>query len=97
MKNRSFKGIGFYIIVLIILIGTIAIMYGSNDKNNYVYSEILDYIENEDVRELVLDGNTLNLKLKDNTILRYDLADVDRFYDDAWELIRQQYDAGIIT
>ncbi len=97
MKNRSFKGIGFYIIVLIILIGTIAIMYGSNDKNNYVYSEILDYIENEDVRELVLDGNTLNLKLEDNTILRYDLADVDRFYDDAWEQIRQQYDAGIIT
>ena len=46
MKNRGFRGIGFYIIVLIILIGTIALLYGSGDKNNYVYSQIVDSVNN---------------------------------------------------
>jgi len=97
LKNRSFKGIGFYVIVLIILIGTVAIMTSANDQGDYAYSEVLEYIENEDVRELVLDGNVLNLLLKDNQILRYEIADLDRFYDDAWEMIKQQHKAGIIS
>ena len=76
MKNRNFKGIGFYVIVLIILIGTVAIMTSANDQGDYAYSQVLEHIENEDVRELVLDGNVLNLLLKDDQILRYEIADL---------------------
>ncbi|MBQ3879111.1 MAG: AAA family ATPase, partial [Oscillospiraceae bacterium] len=72
-------------------------MYGAGDKSEYTYSQILDFIETEQVRELVLDGTTLNLKLADNTIVRYEIADTDRFYDDAWDTIKQQKADGIIS
>ena len=79
MKNKSFRGIGFYVIVLIILIGTIAVMYNSAGNSGPKYSEILDFFYNEQVEAFILDGDTLQMQLKDGAIVNYLVPDWNLF------------------
>ena len=97
MKNKSFRGIGFYVIVLIILIGTIAVMYNSAGNTGPKYSEILDFFYNEQVETFVLDGDTLQMQLKDGSIVSYLLPDWNLFFSDLNDLIKQQKEAGILS
>ena len=97
MKNKSFRGIGFYVIVLIILIGTIAVMYNSAGNSGPKYSEVLDLFYNEKVETFTLDGDTLQLRLKDGGIVSYLLPDWNLFFTDLNDLIKQQKEAGILS
>jgi len=96
LKNSKFRGIGFYVIILIILIGTIYFMYGQNQPAGPTYSEILSLFDNESVSQFVIDGQTIVLELKDGSILQYGLPSWSLFFTDLGDLIRQQHASGII-
>lgn len=97
MKNKSFRGIGFYVIVLIILIGTIAVMYNSAGNSGPKYSEILDFFYNEQVEAFILDGDTLQMQLKDGAIVNYLVPDWNLFFSDLNDLIKAQKETGVLT
>ena len=83
--------------MLIILIGTIAVMYNSAGNSGPKYAEVLDFFYNEQVDSFILDGDTLQLQLKDGRIVNYLLPDWNLFFNDLNELIKQQKDAGVLT
>ncbi len=96
MKNTKFRGIGFYVIIIILLIGTIYFMYGQNQPAEPTYSEVLSLFDNEDVTKFIIDGQTLVLELKDGKIVQYTLPSWSLFFNDMGDLIRQQSADGII-
>ena len=57
MKKSSFRGIGFYIIVLVFLIGTIAVLYNSNQPEEPAYSEVITLFKEGKVKKFVIDDN----------------------------------------
>jgi len=96
LKNKSFRGIGFYVLILAILIGTIAAFNNTASTAGPVYSEVLDYFYQEKVDAFTIDGDLLIMKLKDNTQVSYILPDWNLFFNNLDELIRQQKADGII-
>ena len=97
MKTRNFRGIGFYVIVLIILIGTIAVMYNSAGNSGPQYSEVLDYFNKEQVESFVLDGETMQIQLKDGSIISYLMPSWNLYLTDMHDLVKEQKAAGIIS
>ncbi|MBE6936870.1 MAG: ATP-dependent zinc metalloprotease FtsH [Ruminococcaceae bacterium] len=87
---------GFYVLILAILIGTIAAFNNTASTAGPVYSEVLDYFYQEKVDAFTIDGDLLIMKLKDNTQVSYILPDWNLFFNNLDELIRQQKADGII-
>ena len=94
--NPAFRGIGFYILILIFLLGTIAFMYSSTEPETLSYSEVYDYFKEEQVSKFIIDGNTLAFELNDGKQLSYELPNWNWFYNDLGDLILEQKEAGII-
>ena len=102
-KNGRARQIGFYVLILVLLLATIYTMTRDKASEPMVYSEILDLFENEKVKAFSLDtdGNlTLELKtpLADGSdIVTYSVGSYSVFYNDLNDLIREQKAAGILT
>jgi cell division protease FtsH len=99
-KNRA-RDIGFYMLMMIILLATVFTMTSPDEVASYVYSDIIDLFQQEKVESFTLTGNDLVLTLRDesdgeNTV-SYKLYNVDWFKDDLGDLIKQQKADGIIT
>lgn len=90
MKN-SFRGIVFYALVFIILIGTLTYLFGLQNKTaeNLTYSQVLDYFKDGKVESFSLNGNDLTVKLygKDNAV-EYKVAYVWMFYEDVKDSVK---------
>ncbi len=96
MKKSSFRGIGFYIIVLVFLIGTIAVLYNSNQPEEPVYSEIISLFEEEKVSKFVIDGEKMLLELRDGSQVSWTVPSWTLFFDDVGDLITAQRESGIL-
>ncbi len=97
MKNTAFRGIGFYVLIILILLGTISFMYSSVEPEALSYSQVVDFFRSEQVDKFVVDGTTLVFELKDGSTGSYELPSWTWFYNDVGNLILEQSDAGIIT
>ncbi len=99
--NRRAREIGFYALVLVLLLATVFSFTGSNRGGDLNYSQIIDLFEAKQVESFVISGNELYLYLREpfegQTEIRRNLRDVDQFYADLGELIRQQKDSGVLT
>lgn len=100
MKKINLRDIGFYALIIIILISTIIILRQTSETNDLIYSEIRDLFETKKVEQFSVDGKTLTVVLAepiDGTYtFTYELASFDVFYNDLHELIDQQHAQGII-
>ncbi|MEA4824138.1 MAG: ATP-dependent zinc metalloprotease FtsH [Clostridiaceae bacterium] len=96
MKKSSFRGIGFYIIVIIFLIGTIAVLYNSNQPEEPAYSEIVALFEDEKVTKFVIDDSQMLLELKDGSQVTWTVPSWTLFFDDVGDLINEQREKGIL-
>ena len=94
-KNRG-RSIGIYILIMLVLMGTIAILWDFPKQNQPIYTDILRMFEEEKVKAFVINGAELTMELQDETVISYQLASIDRFYDDLGELIKEQRAAGIL-
>ncbi len=97
MKKTAFRGIGFYILIILILLGTISFMYSSVETEELSYSQVVQYFRDEKVEQFVVDGTMLVFELKDGTQGSYDLPSWNWFYNDVGELILEQSEDGIIS
>ena len=102
-KNNKARQIGFYVLILVIILATIYTMTQNNKSSGtLVYSEVRDLFKDEKVESFTLDtdGNlTLKLREKYNgyDTYTYQIASFSIFYNDLNDLIQQQKDAGILT
>ncbi|MGI6336322.1 MAG: ATP-dependent zinc metalloprotease FtsH [Eubacteriales bacterium] len=96
MKKSSFRGIGFYIVVILLLIGTIAVLYNSNKPKELAYSEIIALFEGEKVSRFIIDDTAMTLELKDGSTLSYTVPSWALFFEDVGDLITQQRKDGTI-
>lgn len=90
------RGIGFYAIIIILLVVTVSVLLQQNDTPALTYSDVIDAFENEQVTEFVIDGSTLNASLKDGSTISYSLPSVELFFNDLGDTIRQQRADGIL-
>ena len=103
LKKFSARDLGFYMLVLLVMVFTVNMTQRMDAADQPVYSEIRLLFEQEKVRSFVVkeDGEVLVLTLRGqgdspDTTLEYKLADFNVFYNDMHELIDAQDDAGIL-
>ncbi len=99
-KNTKIRDMGFYILILVILLATIFILLQQNDTQSMQYSEIRRLFESEQVQSFRVEGEDLILNLREpvdgSYSVTYPLYSFSVFYSDMSELIDQQYQDGII-
>ncbi|MGN1001380.1 MAG: ATP-dependent zinc metalloprotease FtsH [Oscillospiraceae bacterium] len=96
-KNRA-RDIGFYALLLVILLATIFTMNSSgNESKDLPYSQVRDLFLQEKVESFVAEGNILYLTLKDGTEVSCELSTISVFYNDLNETVQDQKDRGILT
>lgn len=95
MNNKT-KGIGFYIIILIVLMGTIAVLLDTDPTPQVAWSDIVRLFEQEQVRAVTVDGDNMLLELRDGTVISHVIPSGDIFLYDLGDLIREQRASGIL-
>ncbi len=101
-KPKMIRGLGFYVLVIVILLVTVAILNPREKPQGFTYSEVIELFENKQVDSFYIRGNELFLTLKTapeggKTQVSYPLYDFTVFYSDLNELIQQQKAEGIIV
>ena len=97
--NRG-RNLGFYIVVIVILLITIFILMNRGDKDTVQYSDVRRLFEQEKVESFTLEDDTLVLSLREpldgNYSVTYKVYSVSIFYEDLNELIDEQYASGVL-
>ena len=100
-KERRTKDIGFYVLILVVLVAVIFLLLSNNTTEGLKYSEVRSLFEAEKVKSFVVDGESLILSFREPYEGRYtanhSLYSFGVFYEDLHELIDQQWHDGIIT
>lgn len=91
------KGIGFYIILLLVVIGTASVLFNKPPEVKLTYSDVVTAFEEEQVAAFEIDELTLKMQLKDGTIQQYQLPSLDIFLYDLGDTIKEQRASGILV
>ena len=105
-RNRT-RDLGFYVLIIVILIATIFTMTKGEKEEPMVYSDLVDLFQEEKVKSFVTEGSDIILKLRTGETdpatgeelteeKTYSMYSFSVFYEDFHELIAQQYQDGII-
>lgn len=99
--NKRARDVGFYALVLVILLAAIFSMTDNEPIVELPYSTIIDLFQEENVESFEVSGNDLTLTLRKpyqgQTEITRTLRDVGMFYEDLGDLIKQQKEEGILT
>ncbi len=95
-KNRA-RDLGFYALILVILLAVIFTMNREGKAKNVTYSELREYFISEQVDSFEAEGSTIVAKLKDESIISCEISSISIFYNELGELVIEQKEAGIIT
>ena len=103
MKRANNRDLLIYFLLILMVVFTVTSLRKTEKVSAPVYSQIVEYFEDEQVRSFSLRDNTLMLVLRedsdqdgqDDTLL-YKLADPYIFYNDLRDLIREQKEQGVI-
>ena len=106
-KSKKNKGFGFYVIVFLVLLGTVGILMKNSDfgmssgssatVRDASYSDIQQYFFDEKVEKFEVYGTELTMELKDGTKVEYTLSSSDQLREDLGELIEEQKQKGILS
>jgi cell division protease FtsH len=96
LKKLNLKDIGFYILVIGILLATIYMLYQSAKPVEPPYSDVYRFFKEGRVIEYTIEGNVLTARLDDETVIQYTIPYMSIFVEDLGETIRNQLDAGKI-
>lgn len=97
LNNGKMKGIGLYLLLLVVLIGTIGFLMEPRKEAQLTYSDVTQAFENQDVASFVIDENELTMTMRDGSKFTYQIPSLEVFYYDLGETIRQQRAAGTLT
>ena len=105
-RNRT-RDLGFYVLLIVLLIATIFTMTKGDKEEPMVYSDLVDLFQEEKVKSFVTEGTDIILELRTGETdpatgeelteeKTYSMYSFSVFYEDFHELIAQQYQDGII-
>ena len=105
-RNRT-RDLGFYVLLIVLLIATIFTMTKGEKEEPMVYSDLVDLFKEEKVKSFVTEGTDIILELRTGETdpvtgeelteeKSYSMYSFSVFYEDFHELIAQQYQDGII-
>ncbi len=96
-RSGNFRTILIYILVVGVLIFMLSSLFTGANQKDPQYGDIVKHFENEEVTEFfVSNEGILELTLKDEKTVTYQLASISFFREDLGELIAEQHAAGII-
>ncbi|MDR1391901.1 MAG: ATP-dependent zinc metalloprotease FtsH [Clostridiales bacterium] len=91
MKKKRFRGIGFYIFLFIIIMAIFAsVSYPGNMGKNYTYSDLIKYIQSENVAKITVVEDKVLAILIDGSHLEVNIPSLSAFYFDVGSDIRRQ-------
>ncbi len=100
-NNRRARDIGFYALILIVLLAVVYMLTSGDPPTEPTYSEIIDMFEAKQVESFVVYGNELQLTLREPfegmMEVSRTLRDVDQFREDLGDTIAAQKAAGVLT
>ena len=100
MKKTRFVSVLVYIVIMAVIFGWVLGLFGSG-KDQVAYSEVVSLLENEQVESFVVEGEQITMELyapyNGNTRVVATLADPDVFRMEMSEVLRSQYEDGILT
>jgi len=96
LKQSKIRSIVLYAAVVLVLLWGLA-MFSGGRQDQTSYGGVVDLFRQEQVVRFVVDSDgTLSMELKDGSIRRHNLADVDAFRQELGSLIEDQHQKGII-
>jgi cell division protease FtsH len=91
VKKKRFRGIGFYIFLFIIIMAIFAsVSYPGNMGKNYTYSDLIKYIQSENVAKITVVEDKVLAILIDGSHLEVNIPSLSAFYFDVGSDIRRQ-------
>lgn len=100
-RKFSVRDIGFYILIVVILIATVYALQEMEEADSLTYAEVGDLIQREQVSSLIVKDNELYLLLNQTYLgeleYEYSLRDFDLFYEMYGETIEAQYTSGVLS
>ncbi|MCD7769749.1 MAG: ATP-dependent zinc metalloprotease FtsH [Oscillospiraceae bacterium] len=100
-NNRRVRDIGFYALILVVLLATVYSLTSTTTTVSVTYSEVIELFEDQQVESFVVSGDDLYLYLREPyegvTEIVKTLRDVDQFNEDLGDTIKEQKAAGILT
>ena len=103
MNSKRARDLGFYVLLIAIMIAVIFTMTGNSDaKQLKNYSDLVDLFEAERVKSFTTEGSTIILQVRTENgeppteEVTYDLYSFTVFYNDFSELIKEQYAKGVL-
>lgn len=97
MKNKKMNGFGAYILILLIVFGTFLTLQMTSTPDVVIYSDVVNYFNNEQVEAFNIEGSDLTLALKTGDIVTHELANISIFINDLGETISKQTTQGILS
>ena len=103
-RNRA-RDIGFYVLILVLLACTLFTLLNQEPDDELTYAQVRDLFQNEQVQQFTYNGskNTLEMQVRDKSeksgyrTVYYKMYSFSLFYEDFGDLIKEQYEKGIIT
>lgn len=91
---KYFKGISFYIVLFVIILAILALVQGTENPAQKIYSDLLREIDNGNVASIVLEGNKATVQLVNNPdpgVKRYIVyvPSVEKFTDVVTDALRK--------
>ncbi len=103
MNPKRARDLGFYVLLIAIMIAVIFTMTGTKDtKELKNYSDLVDLFQKEKVKSFTTEGNTIILQVRTDSgeppteEMTSDLYSFSVFYNDFGDLIKEQYEKGIL-
>ena len=105
-RNRT-RDLGFYVLLIVLLIATIFTMTRGNKEEPMHYSDLVDLFKEEKVKSFITEGSDIILEVRTGETdpvtgeelteeKSYSMYNFSVFYEDFHDLIWQQNEAGII-
>lgn len=95
MNSRA-RGIGFYVILLFIVLGVLAVLTDTPAQVEYQWSDIVGMFERKEVRALAVAGDDMQLELRDGTKIAHKIPSYDIYLYDLGGLIQEQRSDGTL-
>ncbi len=98
--KKGFRNLIIYVIFIAIIVFATAALMNTSQKDNITYSDVEQYFLKEEVKSFTVDAsNNMKLVVKAENGTKevtYKLRSLDLFYYDMGDLVKQQFEDGII-
>ncbi len=88
--KKHFKGFGFYIILLIVIIMIYSMVSTGDNAVNYKFSDLVGAIKSESIKELEVVENTASATLKNGTKIEVDIPSYNALFEACGEEMTAQ-------